>query len=325
MTLEILSELAAIKNPKHLTKAEYFKLLVNIDKQLLKSFRHKKGVQFKGLSGPDEFDELDKSLSAVINSNITDADIDNAILSMVNANLNGLGDIDFLGKLKITLPPVIKKVATAVKTVVKKAVEVVHKVLTLPARLLTTAMLKLFKGKVSKMFIYAFVPDNSPLMQNPEVKRKAARQKNFIALLTKGAAFPPDYVMKHIRNDIQVTYKKTPEEVIQDMVNKKDADLKGTLGFIDPATLGLYTAAIAPVLVAVPAIVKSFNPKGDAPSQSDIVTAPPSNTPVTIQMPGNSSDKEGMSTGMKIGLAVGGAVLIGGGIYLATNKKSKKK
>lgn len=326
MDLEILSGPKAFKSAKHLSKAEFFKLLLNIDKQLLKEFAKpvisKKGILKKrrslnGLSGADDFAELDKSLSAVINSDISDADIDNAILNMVNSNLNGLGDVDFLGKLKIKLPPVVKKVAAVVKKVVQKAVEIVHKVITLPARLLTTAMLKLFKGKVAKQFIYAFVPDNSPLMANPEVKRKAARQKNFIALLTKGAAFPPDYLMKHIRNDIQITYKKTPEEVIQDMIDKKDADLKG-LGLIDPATLGLYTAAMAPVLLAVPAIVKAFSFKSDSPSESDIVVAPsPSES--------ESSTNAGMSTGVKIGLAVGGAVLVAGGIYIATNKKSKKK
>jgi hypothetical protein len=308
-----------VVNSATLSKAEYFKLLVNIDKQLLKSAAAA-GNTLNGLSGNDH-NMLDLALHSLLNQNITDSDIDELIFQKVQANLNGMGFSVKMPKWVNNAVDSVKATATkaakVVEKVVKKAVDVVHKAVTFPSRIIIKLALKLFKAKVSKAFIYAFVPDNSPLMVNPEVKRKSARQKEFIRLLSKGGAFPPDYLMKHIRNDIQATYSKTPEQVIEDLISKKDKDLKG-IGVAIVDDVAAIAVALAPIIIAVPAIVKAFNPKKDTPSSSDIVNAPPSGTYLTD----DPTQKNGMSTAVKAGIAIGGLILIGGGIYVVTKKNN---
>jgi hypothetical protein len=312
----------AVKSAARLTKAEYFKLLVNIDKQLLKSAAAK-GNTLNGLSGSDH-NALDQSLQNLLATNITDADIDAMILSKVNANLSGMGFSVKMPKFVTDAAASVKattaKVVTAVEKVAQKAVDVIHKAVTLPLRAVVTAALSIFKGPTSKAFLYAFVPDNSPLMANPEVKRKAAVQKKFLDVLRKGADFEPGYLQKHIANDIQSTYGKTPEQVIQDMIAKKDGDLQG-LGKVDLTKVIDVAKVAVPLLGVLLPIVISFLPKKtDLPASTDIVKPVP-NTPVTTQ-PGKNTP---MSTGMKVGIAAGALLLVGGGIYVATKKNKKNK
>lgn len=313
-----------------ISRVEFFKLLVDIDRQLLRTAAIR-GTQFKGLSGSEELSQLDRALTAVLNTDVTEQDITDEMESILNAKLNGIPQLSGLFKKAAEkVGNVLHKVADTVKKVVKKAIEVVHKVVTLPLRGLVTAALSMFKGgKVAKMFIYAFIPDGSPVLQsNPEVARKSARQKNFIKLLSKAGAFPEGYLLKHIRNNVEKSYKKTPEEVIQDLISKKDGDFKG-LGIVGAAaTISAFVAAITPIISFVPALISAFKPKQDHPASEDIISPPAPGTNVTGE-PGQESNPSAFKEFITSRAGIVTSIVVVGGtaaavVYVNKKKKNKK-
>lgn len=318
-----------------ISKVELFKIYLNIDRQLLNE-AFENNAAMNGL-GAAEIQIVNSAIDEILNADLSET----AIYALAFDAQEQLGS--WLSRTWKKAKSAGKKVVKAVSSTVKKAAKAVHRVVATPARGVVTATLKIFSGKVARLFLYIFIPDNSPYLKgNAKLARKTARAKGFIAKLKKGAAFKDGYLEKHIRNAIVKTYKKSPEQLIKDLSSGKG--LSGGLGIIDPATLAAYAAAITPVLAAVPSIVGSFKPKVDAPDNGDWPTPVPSTANVTNDpkapgynpktSPGGSTSSPSYSGGgdlppttepfykTPMGMAAigGGVIAVGGIVYLATQK-----
>lgn len=319
-----------------ITKDELFKYYLAIDKQLLNEVR----LKAKGLTGlgQTELDEIDAAIEAIIidKESLVEEDID---------ELEGLGKIKFVEKVKnkiknkITETKVYKsisqtkpfkigeKATNAAIKVVKKGLKVVHKTTTFPARMIIKGTLKILNSKVSPLFLYAFIKDDDPILnQNPEVEKKSKRAKIFLNLLSKGAAIDYGYLLKHIRNGIVKKHGKSPEEVIIDLSKGKELEGLGQEPVTTAATLSTLLTAIAPVVAVVPAIVTAF--KGnDAPKAGDWTTP----ATVTPAIPEEGGEEGFVKKATKfitsptgIILSLLGLSLGTYGIYRATKKRKKK-
>jgi hypothetical protein len=255
-----------------ITKAELFKIYLNIDRQLLnEAFQY--NTSLNGL-GATEIQAVNTAIDEILNTDLSET----AIYALAFDAQEQLGS--WFSNAWDKVKSAGKKVVSAVSSTVKKAASAVHRVVTAPARGLVTLALKLFSGKVAGAFIYIFIPDNSSyLKNNRELARKTARAKGFISKLKKGAAFQDGYLEKHIRNAVVKEYKKSPELVIKEL--SKGNGLNGGLGAITIAGIAALSAAIVPVLAVVPSIVGAFKPSSDIPENSDFPAPIPPQSNVT--------------------------------------------
>lgn len=336
MELELLGN-TNINAP--ISRPELFKIYIDIDRQLLRDAQAK-GQSFQGL-GEVGMGELDEVLTDILNSPISDAELEAQLGDFINSDLESI-DLGAFWNKKSTrvakkavrvekreerggsrLKVALKTVGKVAKTVVQKAAKAVHKIVTLPARGVITAALAAFKGPVARAFVYSYIPADSPYLKtNPEVKRKRELAVKFLDRVTKAAAFQEGYLKKHIHNAIEKEYGMSPEEVIK-QVSSGQMKLQG-LGF-EPASSG---AAIAAALVAlapvIPVVVGIFNPKKDVPAGTDWPNAPTANTNVTNTPSGDegSNNKEKSDNKTMYWIAGGVAVLAVTGIGIALVTKS---
>jgi hypothetical protein len=307
-----------------ITKAELFKIYLNIDRQLLNEAFASNSGGMNGL-GAAEVQAVNTAIDEILNTDLTET----AIYALAFDSQEQLGSWFSNAWKKVKRAG--KKVVSAVSNTVKKAAKAVHRVVTTPARGIVTAALKLFTGKVAGAFIYIFIPNNSPyLKNNRELARKTSRAKGFISKLKKGAAFKDGYLEKHIRNAVVKHYKKSPEQVIKDMSRKGVSGIQD-LGIIpDPTGVSwvAVAAAIAPVLVAVPAIIGAFK-GGDLPEKSDFPTPIPQKDNVTndpaapgykpAPKPSGGGSNSGGSTPNYSGGSTNSPSYSGGGNYAPVN------
>jgi hypothetical protein len=232
-----------------LTREEMFKYYLAIDKQILTEAKKVQG-SFLGLRG-GELSGAEEILTQLIKTRITDAELD----VLAEQGIDGLGDTG-MGNIFKKVGGALKKAAQAVGKVVKKAAEAVKWVATLPVRVVVTGALVALKGPVAKGMVYAFIPKDSPVLnENPEVKRKKEKADNMVSILVDKLMFKEDYVLKHIRNAVVSHYNKSPEAVIHDIANKKDQEL----GAIDPATIITAGAGLIASVAGFAAVFKKEN------------------------------------------------------------------
>lgn len=269
--IPVLSE-----DERPITKAEMFKYYLAIDQEIIREAQ-KKGKAFMGLQGDYQLGQLDTIIAELIKADVSDSDIDEMAEGFDGLSGNILKKIGSgIKKAANAVGKAAKKVANAVTTVVKKAAQAVKYVVTLPLRAAYLLALKTMKGRVAKAFVYAFIPDNDPLLKtNPEVKRKSEKQKEAIQKIRKGLSFQTDFLMKHIRNAIKKHYGKNPEQVIHDLANKKDKEFNFSREELNEGEkqlgdggAGAIIAAGAGLITAVGGLVVLFK-KQNLPSTSD--------------------------------------------------------
>jgi hypothetical protein len=115
-----------------MSQAEMVKLMVDIERRRVRN-AVARSKSLRGLAGED-LTSYDAELTRVLNTDFNDDDVRDSASTFLDEELNGIQGLGDLGKVKIfakakaAITNAAKKVQAAVKTTVKKAVEVAHKV-----------------------------------------------------------------------------------------------------------------------------------------------------------------------------------------------------
>jgi hypothetical protein len=282
-----------------LTSQDMMKLFMSIDRSLIRE------AQIVGKS-PTNISELDQVITELMRTDISETDI--ASIAVGNNFITSPGAVTM-------------DVAMKTKKVLQANAAAVVNVMNLPEKSKVESILKNLRGPVAKIFVYAFIPANSPILKKyPEVSRKRTIQLQTINAIAEGISFPVAYVFKHIRNAIVDHYKTNPEQILHDIANGKDNELQNIL----PAEgiTGLGETDWGGIISAVGGLANTLIQKRNAPTSTDYnppapqVVMIPSNQNVTNDPAYNGKD----NTLLYVALGVGGLVVVGGGVALAMKK-----
>lgn len=195
----------------------------------------------------------------------------------VSATISG----NFLKKVASTVKKGVKAVgkgvAKAAKTVAKvgvKAVKVVAKVVTAPVRLLTKGVLELALPKASPFFLYLFINDQKIIDKLPaKVREKRKKSEKIADFIVNAIGMQRKHFMGICRNGILKQYKKSPENVIADILKKQGITGLGSI----------VVTAVTEVISIIQKIASLFKKKtsekisaDDAPSDADWAELPDS-------------------------------------------------
>lgn len=165
----------------------------------------------------------------------------------------------------------LKKVGNAVK----KGVKAVAKVATLPTRLTAKAILEVTLPKAAPFFLYLFINDQKLIDKLPsKVRNKRKKAEKFADFIVNAIGMKRTHFMGIVRNGIIKQYKKSPENVIADIMKKQGITGIGSI----------IVTAVTALIQIIPKIVSLFKKKApaekitpeDAPSDSDWVELQPS-------------------------------------------------
>lgn len=111
----------------------------------------------------------------------------------------------------------LRKAAKTVKNTVKKVAKAVQRVVTTPLR---GAMEAILRTPAAAGFLYTFLTDQQAAQVPQKVRNKRNRQVKFFNFLVKVSTMKPDHLKKLLRVGIQNTYRKTPEQILTEMIAK---------------------------------------------------------------------------------------------------------
>ena len=153
----------------------------------------------------------------------------------------------------------VAKAAKATGKVAKVVVKTAVKVATAPLRLLAKGILEVTLPKAAPFFLYLFITDPKTLASAPaKVKAKRAKAEKLANFIVNGIGMKRDHFMAICRNGIMKQYKKSPENVIADMMGNKISGI-GVIG------IAAVTALIS-IIQKISALIKK---KGDKVSVTD--------------------------------------------------------
>lgn len=168
--------------------------------------------------------------------------------------------VNAVNKATAPVQAVLQKAITGAANVADKVAKGLDKVVMLPSRAALLGVLQILGGKAAPAFLYAFLPDNHPILStNAKVRDKRNNQLKAIKTISEFAAFDNGTILKHLRNGIVKKYKKSPEAVLNDMFGGMG------LAALDWAAIGAAALALLP---AIPPLIKVFK-KNDVPSNDD--------------------------------------------------------
>lgn len=210
--------------------------------------------------------EIEKDIMAGIGATERVAEYDNA-LNVINAFVGAIHNDDYelaesivegigyIGKGKGRGKALLKKVvATA-----KKGVKVITKAVTAPQRLALKGILEISLPKSAPFFLYLFIPADQVSKFPKKVQDKRKKVEKIANFIVEGVGMKRPHLMGILRNGIMKRYKKSPENVLADMM--KNQKLAG---------IGLIDDIIKVVLEIVGFISKLLKKKVDTPTSNDI-------------------------------------------------------
>lgn len=155
----------------------------------------------------------------------------------------------------------LKKVGKAVK----KGVKAVVKVSTLPMRLAAKAILEVMLPKAAPFFLYLFITDPKVLEKLPaKVKAKREKSEKIANFIINGIGMKRTHFMGIVRIGIMKQYKKSPENVLADLIKNNIAGI----GFISVAVVTAAISIIKKLSTLLKKKTESVS-KNDAPDPSD--------------------------------------------------------
>lgn len=181
--------------------------------------------------------EIEKDIMAGIGRTERVAEYDDA-LNVINAFVGAIHGEDYeladsivegignIGKGKGRGKALLKKVvATA-----KKGVKIMAKVVTAPQRLAMKGILEVSLPKSAPFFLYLFIPAEQLAKFPAKVQAKRKKVEKIANFIVEGVGMKRPHLMGILRNGIMKRYKKSPENVLTDMMKNKQ--LAG-IGLID--------------------------------------------------------------------------------------------
>ena len=152
---------------------------------------------------------------------------------------------------------------------------------------------------------YALIDPAAPILANPEVRDGYEAAVPIVNELARAARIPKPYLLKHLRNVIVQATGRTPERVFSDASH---GVLSGLGDFNQTGS------TVTGLLNAVGGLVSAFRKPPPPPTVINYqYPAQPAQVNPNAQQPGGG----GMSTTTMTALAVGGVVIVLGGLAVA--------
>jgi len=225
-----------------------------------------------GIGRTERVQEYDRALN-VINAFVGAIHSDN--IELAESIVEGIGDV---GKGKGRGKKILKKVVDTAK----KAGKTVLKVVTAPARLAMKGILETSLPKSAPFFLYLFIPDNQVSSFPANVQKKRAKAVKIADFIVNGIGMKREHFMGIARNGIMKRYKKSPENVLSELMKNKKL-----------AGIGVIDDMIEVVIKIIQTIVKITGKKSDISAGKGDEPDPQDFGDIT------ESDKTKLSTGVK--------------------------